>query len=186
MGMEIAALMGLFGLSSVFALVGLVLAAWMAWRIVEKAGLPGWAGLGAILLTLTAVGTIVPLVLLWVFAAMALVLSAVGIYGATAYSVTRRTRELAIRIAIGAPAASVFRLVTRYGVTVALVGILAGSVAALGLARGLSSLLYGVAPTDPATVACSAAAVLVVALLACARPAWRATRVDPMAALRAE
>jgi hypothetical protein len=70
MGMEIAALMGLFGLSSVFALVGLVLAAWMAWRIVEKAGLPGWAGLGAILLTLTAVGTIVPLVLLWVFAFM--------------------------------------------------------------------------------------------------------------------
>ena len=70
MGVEIAALMGLFGLSSIFALVGLVLAAWMAWRIVEKAGLPGWTGLGAILLTLTAVGTIVPLVLLWVFAFM--------------------------------------------------------------------------------------------------------------------
>src|SRR5258707_4791269 len=70
MGAEIAALMGLFGLGSAFALVGLVLAAWMAWRIVEKAGLPGWTGLGAILLTLTAVGTIVPLVLLWVFAFM--------------------------------------------------------------------------------------------------------------------
>jgi putative ABC transport system permease protein len=125
-------------------------------------------------------------VLLWVFAAMALVLSAVGIYGVTAYAVTRRTRELAIRIAIGAPSASVFRLVTRHGVTVALIGILAGSVAALGLARGLSSLLYGVAPTDPATVAWSAATVLVVAFLACARPAWRATRVDPIAALRAE
>jgi len=125
-------------------------------------------------------------VLLWVFAAMALVLSAVGIYGVTAYAVTRRTRELAIRIAIGAPSASVFRLVTRQGVTVALIGILAGSVAALGLARGLSSLLYGVAPTDPATVAWSAATVLAVAFLACARPAWRATRVDPIAALRAE
>ncbi len=70
MGAELAALMGLFGLSSVFALVGLGLAGWMAWRIVAKAGLPGWTGLGAILLTLTAVGTIVPLILLWVFAYM--------------------------------------------------------------------------------------------------------------------
>ena len=70
MGGEIAALMGLFGLSSAFALVGAVLAGWMAWRIVEKAGLPGWTGLGAILLTLTGVGSIVPLVLLWVFAFM--------------------------------------------------------------------------------------------------------------------
>ncbi|MBS0521168.1 MAG: FHA domain-containing protein [Proteobacteria bacterium] len=64
------ALMGLAGLGSAFALLSLVLAAWMAWRIVEKAGLPGWTGMGAILLTLTAVGTIVPLVLLWVFAFM--------------------------------------------------------------------------------------------------------------------
>ncbi|MDP1748469.1 MAG: FHA domain-containing protein, partial [Reyranella sp.] len=70
MGGEIAALMGLFGLSSAFALVGAVLAGWMAWRIVEKAGLPGWTGLGAILLTLTGIGSIVPLVLLWIFAFM--------------------------------------------------------------------------------------------------------------------
>ena len=70
MGFDLAALLGLFGLSGVFALIGLVLAAWMAWRIVEKAGLPGWLGLGSILLTLTAVGTIVPLILLWVFAFM--------------------------------------------------------------------------------------------------------------------
>jgi hypothetical protein len=68
--MEVPALMGFFGLTSAFAVVATVLAAWMAWRIVEKTGLPGWAGLGAILLTLTAVGTIVPLVLLWVFAFM--------------------------------------------------------------------------------------------------------------------
>jgi predicted lysophospholipase L1 biosynthesis ABC-type transport system permease subunit len=125
-------------------------------------------------------------VLLWVFAAMALVLSAVGIYGVTAYAVTRRTRELAIRIAIGAPAASVFRLVTRHCVTVALVGILAGLMTALALARSLSGLLYGVAPTDAETLAISAAVVLVVMLLASVRPAWRATRVDPMVALRAE
>ena len=70
MGVEIAALMGFFGLTSAFALVATMLAAWMAWRIVEKAGLPGWAGLGAILLTLTGIGSIVPLVLLWVFAFM--------------------------------------------------------------------------------------------------------------------
>jgi hypothetical protein len=68
--MEIAALMGFFGLTSAFALVATILAAWMAWRIVEKTGLPGWAGLGAILLTLTGIGSIVPLVLLWVFAFM--------------------------------------------------------------------------------------------------------------------
>ncbi len=70
MGVEIAALMSFFGLTSAFALIGAVLAAWMAWRIVEKAGFPGWTGLAAILLTLTAVASIVPLVLLWVFAFM--------------------------------------------------------------------------------------------------------------------
>lgn len=70
MGVEIAALASFFGLTGAFALVGTVLAAWMAWRIVEKAGLPGWTGLGAILLTLTGVGTIVPLILLWIFAFM--------------------------------------------------------------------------------------------------------------------
>ncbi len=69
-GFSIASLLGLFGLTSAFALVGLVLAAWMAWRIVAKAGLPGWAGLGAVLLTLTAVGAVVPVILLWVFAFM--------------------------------------------------------------------------------------------------------------------
>ena len=70
MGIEIAALASFFGLTGAFALIGTVLAAWMAWRIVEKTGLPGWTGLGAILLTLTGVGTIVPLILLWVFAFM--------------------------------------------------------------------------------------------------------------------
>jgi len=69
-GADIAALMGLLGLTSAFGVIGLAFAGWMAWRIVEKAGLPGWAGLGAVLLTLTAVGTIVPLILLWVFAFM--------------------------------------------------------------------------------------------------------------------
>src|SRR5579864_5978899 len=70
MGFDIVALKGLIGLSSAFALCGLALACWMAWRIVEKAGLPGWTGLVAVLLTLTTVGAIVPLILLWVFAFM--------------------------------------------------------------------------------------------------------------------
>ncbi len=70
MGAEIAALMGFFGITGAFALIGTVLAGWMAWRIVEKAGLPGWTGLGSILLSLTAVGAIIPLILLWVFAYM--------------------------------------------------------------------------------------------------------------------
>ncbi len=70
MGAEIAALTGLFGITGAFALIGTLLAAWMAWRIVEKAGLPGWTGLGSILLTLTGIGSVVPLILLWVFAFM--------------------------------------------------------------------------------------------------------------------
>jgi hypothetical protein len=70
MGLEIAALFHAFGLTGFFAIAGAVLAAWMAWRIVEKAGFPGWAGLGAVLLTLTGIGTIVPLILIWVFAYM--------------------------------------------------------------------------------------------------------------------
>ena len=70
MGFDIAALLGLLGLSSAFALIGVVLAGWMCWRIADKAGLPGWAGLGAILLTLTGIGSVVSLILLWVFAFM--------------------------------------------------------------------------------------------------------------------
>jgi hypothetical protein len=70
MGFDIAALMGFFGIGGAFTLIAAIFAAWMAWRIVEKAGLPGWVGLGAVLLTLTGVGTIVPLVLLWIFAFM--------------------------------------------------------------------------------------------------------------------
>jgi ABC-type antimicrobial peptide transport system permease subunit len=125
-------------------------------------------------------------VLLWVFATLAIVLSAVGVYGVTSYAVTQRTREFAIRIAMGAPAGSVFRMVTREGLTVALVGISIGLAGALVVARTLASLLYGVLPNDSATLMGSSGVVLVVALLACWHPAWRATRVDPIRALRAE
>jgi predicted permease len=125
-------------------------------------------------------------VLLWAFATIALVLSAIGIYGVTSYAVSQRTREFAIRIALGAPPQSLFRLVTRDGLSVAIVGITIGLTGALLLARTLTSLLYGVVPTDAPTLVLGASMVLVVALLACWRPAWSATRVDPMITLRTE
>jgi predicted permease len=125
-------------------------------------------------------------VLLWLFATMALVLSAIGIYGVTSYAVSQRMREFAIRIALGAPPRSLFRLVTRDGLLIAIVGIMMGLTGALLLARTLTSLLYGVVPTDAPTLVGGAGMVLVVALLACWRPAWSATRVDPMITLRSD
>jgi len=125
-------------------------------------------------------------VLLWLFAAMALVLSAIGIFGVTSYAVSQRTREFAIRIALGAPPRSLFRLVTRDGLLIGSVGITMGLAGALLLARTLTSLLYGIVPTDAATLVGSAGMVLGVVLLACWRPAWSATTVDPMIALRSE
>ena len=124
--------------------------------------------------------------LLWVFATIALLLSAVGVYGVMSYSVSQRTREFAIRMAIGAESRSVFALVTREALVVAIIGVVVGLGGALLLGRTLASLLYGVVPGDGATLAAAAAVVLVVALLACWRPAWRATRLDPMTVLRTE
>jgi predicted permease len=124
--------------------------------------------------------------LLWVFATIALLLSAVGVYGVTSYAVAQRSREFAIRLAIGAPSRSVFRIVTREGLTIAIAGISIGLGGALLLARTLASLLYGIVPTDRTALIGSAGVVLVVALLACCRPAWRATRVDPISVLRVE
>jgi putative ABC transport system permease protein len=125
-------------------------------------------------------------ILLWVFAIAALMLCAVGVYGVTSYLVARRTREFAIRLAIGAPPSSIFQMVTRDGATVALVGIAIGVCGALLLGRMLSSLVFGLAATDRATLVVSAAVVFAVAMIACWRPAWRATRADPMTVLRAE
>jgi len=124
--------------------------------------------------------------LLWVFATVALLLSAVGVYGVTSYAVAQRMQEFAIRMAMGAQSKSVFRMVTRDGLAVAIAGISVGLGGALLLGRTLASLLYGVVPTNGATLMGSAAVVLVVTLLACWHPAWRATKVDPMSVLRAE
>jgi len=125
-------------------------------------------------------------VLLGAFAALALALSAVGIYGVMAYLVTQRTHEIGLRMALGAQRRNVFGLVIGRGAGLALAGIAAGLVAALALTRLMAGLLYGVSASDPFTIACSAIVLLGVALGACYLPARRAARVDPMVALRWE
>ena len=124
--------------------------------------------------------------LLWVFAVAALILCGVGVYGVTSCVVSRRTREFAIRLAIGAAPSTIFRTVTRQGATIALIGISIGVGGALLLARTLAGLVFGVAATDGTTLTVSAGVVFALAMLASWRPAWRATRVDPMTVLRAE
>jgi predicted permease len=127
-----------------------------------------------------------PLQLLGVFAALALLLSAVGIYGVTAYAVAQRTREIGVRMAIGASAGNVVRMVLASALRTVAVGLAIGAVAALAAARLISSQLYGVSARDPVTFAAIAGLLLAVALAASGIPALRAARIDPMAALRAE
>jgi putative ABC transport system permease protein len=121
-----------------------------------------------------------------VFAALALLLAAVGIYGALSYSVSQRTREIGVRMALGAQTGDVLRMVLAQGLKITLGGIALGFVAALGLSRFISSLLYGVRASDPLTYASVALLLALVALVACFIPARRATKVDPVITLRAE
>jgi predicted permease len=127
-----------------------------------------------------------PLQLLGIFAVLALVLSALGIYGVTAYGVTQRTRELGVRIAIGAQRGDVLRMVMAGAVKLAALGVALGLAGALIGGRLLASQLYGVGARDPLTYAVMSALLAGVALVASWLPARRATRVDPMIALRAE
>jgi len=126
------------------------------------------------------------MMLLGVAAAVTLVLGVVGLYGVIAYIVTLRTRELGVRIALGAQPRSVAAMVTRQGLGLSAAGIVVGLILVVGLARFLKSLLYEVAPTDPATLGGAALILLAFALVASWIPARRAARVDPMEALRAD
>jgi predicted permease len=123
-------------------------------------------------------------ILLAAFAAIALILAAVGVYGVTAYDVTQRTREIGIRMALGAERRAVLALILRQGLAMTLAGTAFGLAGAYAATRGLRALLYGVTPTDPATFFVVTAVMATVATAACVVPAGRAMRINPLAAIR--
>jgi putative ABC transport system permease protein len=126
------------------------------------------------------------LILVGVFAVSALVLAMVGIYGVMAYSVARRSREIGVRIALGATGGNVLRLVLRQALVTALIGVTAGLAGSLLLSRLMQALLFEISPTDPVTFAGVALVSLAVAVLAAYVPARRAAGIDPLEALRSE
>jgi len=126
------------------------------------------------------------MLLLGAFAVLALVLTAVGLYGVISYSVAQRTQEIGIRVAMGAGRWQILSMVLNNGLRLALVGAAAGQVMALMLNRALKGLLVGVSTTDPSTLLVTATVLLMVAIVACYAPAWHATRMDPSVALRFE
>ncbi len=124
--------------------------------------------------------------LLGLFGALALILASIGIYGVLAYSVAQRTSEIGLRMALGAQPRQVLGLVLKQGMLLALIGAVVGVLVALPVARLASGLLYGVSATDPLTYAGITLLLMGVALLACYLPAQRATRIDPLIALRVD
>ena len=126
------------------------------------------------------------MVLLVVFAVLALILASVGLYGVMALTVTQRTRELGIRMALGAERTNIFKLVVGQGMSLIAIGIAIGLFGAVAAGRALMSLLYNVGAIDAGAVVLAVLSLVVVALIACCVPARRATRVDPIVALRTE
>jgi ABC-type antimicrobial peptide transport system permease subunit len=124
--------------------------------------------------------------LLGAFAGLALLLAAIGTYGVLSYSVLERRREIGIRMALGAKQGRVLAQIMKQGLLLAGIGVAGGLAGAFALSRVLSSLLFGVQPTDPATMVAVVGTIAVVATVACALPAWRASRVDPIVVLRDE
>jgi putative ABC transport system permease protein len=127
-----------------------------------------------------------PMTFLWIFAALALVLSAVGIFGVMSYTVSRRTREMAIRMALGASRREVQQMVLREGLRVTAIGVAIGLAAAMALSRVMAGYVYGITSTDPVTLVGASLLLMLVSLVASYVPARRATRVNPMTALRYE
>src|SRR5262249_44711308 len=124
--------------------------------------------------------------LLSTFAGCALLLALVGIYGVIAYGVAQRTREIGVRMALGAGTGSVVRMVVGQGMAIAAAGLAIGVAGSLLATRSMTTLLYGVTPTDPLTFAAVIAGLVLTVLAACCGPALKATRVDPAIALRSE
>jgi ABC-type antimicrobial peptide transport system permease subunit len=118
------------------------------------------------------------------FGVVALILAAIGIYGVMAYSVSQRTQEIGIRMALGARTIDVWGMVLRHGIGITVAGMVLGLLCAFGLARVVTNLLYGVSATDPSTFILISILLAIVALMACVIPARRATRVDPVIAIK--
>ena len=126
------------------------------------------------------------MVLAGAFAGLAMLLAAIGLYGVLSFSVAQRTREMGVRMALGAAHREILWLVLKQGMMLALTGLVVGIIATFGITRFLSSMLFGITPNDPATFLMVSVLLTLVATLACIIPAQRAAKVDPMEALRYE